>query len=357
MSHHVTRMISWVWSAALFIVTTTVSMDITTNAGSGGLRAQEPLPNENVLPLLIPAADTLPPVNPLSTPLTPVDAAELSEEDAETMLRGPVHEAFAEQVNPDPLPGLIITSQPPEPVEEVPPEVRPEGRTVEWISGYWAWDDDREDFMWVSGIWREVPQGFRWLPGYWTEVETGYQWVAGTWVSTATAEIEYVEEAPPQSLEQGPVGIAPTVEHIWIPGCWNWTQNRYVWRPGYWSGGYSEWVWIPARYHWTPRGFYYCNGYWDYPLERRGVLFAPCYFRRQVYANRQLRFTPQIVVASNLLSFHFWVRPRHQHYYFGDYYSTPYASRGIMPWHHYHRQHHGRPWQGSDLRCPVFAVA
>ena len=341
MSHQLTRMIPRTWSAVFVTVATAVALNVVLMDNSGRLDAQEPLPAENIVPFSIPAADELPPATPSSTVLTPVDAADLSEEDAEAMLRGPVHEAFAEQVNPDPLPGLVIAAKPPETVEEVPPEVRPEGRTVEWISGYWAWDDDREDFMWVSGIWREVPQGFRWLPGYWTEAEGGYQWVAGTWVSTNTAEIEYLEESPPQSLEQGPVGLAPSVEHIWIPGCWNWTQNRYVWRPGYWSGGYSSWVWVPARYQWTPRGYYFCNGYWDYPLERRGVLFAPCYFRSQVYTTRHVRFTPRIVVASNLLQFHFWVRPRHQHYYFGDYYSTPYASRGIMPWHDYHRQHHG----------------
>ncbi len=296
------------------------------------------------IPLSIPAFSSVqdvPSGAPSAGLLPPVEARTLTDDEGEAMLRGPVHEAFAEQVNPDPVPGLVIQTKPPEAVEELPPEVRPEGRTVEWISGYWAWDEDRDDFMWVSGIWREVPQGFRWLPGYWSEVDGGYQWVSGTWVSTQTSEIEYLETAPPASLEQGPVGISPTVQHIWVPGCWTWTETRYLWRPGYWSAGYDNWVWVPARYHWTPGGYYYCNGYWDYPLERRGVLFAPLYFDRSVYSTRRVRFTPQIVVASNLLQFHFWVRPRYQHYYFGDYYGAPYASRGMVPWHHYHRQHHG----------------
>jgi len=292
-------------------------------------------------PLAIPAVGDVPVDPPAAGLLPPVDASTLSDEESEAMLRGPVHEAFAEQVNPDPVPGLVIQTRPPEAIEELPPDVRPEGRAVEWISGYWAWDEDRDDFMWVSGIWREVPQGFRWLPGYWSDVEGGYQWVSGTWVSTQTAEIEYLQTAPPVSLEQGPVGFAPTVQHIWIPGCWTWTETRYLWRPGYWSAGYDNWVWVPARYNWTPAGYYYCNGYWDYPLERRGVLFAPWYFDRRVYSSRRVRFTPQIVVASNLLQFHFWVRPRYQHYYFGDYYGAPYASRGLMPWHQYHRHHHG----------------
>jgi len=254
------------------------------------------------------------------------------------MLRGPVHEAFAEQFNQDPVQGQIVPQQPPEPIEELPPDMRPDGRQVEWISGYWAWDDDDQDFFWVSGIWREVPQGFRWLPGYWTQADTGYQWVSGTWIPEQTEEIQYVETAPPESQELGPVGVAPSQEHIWIPGCWNWNSPRYAWRPGYWSTGYSNWIWVPARHVWTPRGYLNCNGYWDYPLNRRGLLFAPYRFRRSANWNRSRGFTPQVIISVNRLPWNLWVRPRSGHYYFGDYYGPRYASAGFYPWHQFHRQ-------------------
>ena len=130
MSHQLTRMILRTWSAVFVTVATAVALNVVLMDNSSRLDAQEPLPAENIVPLSIPAADELPPATPSSTVLTPVDAADLSEEDAEAMLRGPVHEAFAEQVNPDPLPGLVIAAKPPETVEEVPPEVRPDGRTV-----------------------------------------------------------------------------------------------------------------------------------------------------------------------------------------------------------------------------------
>ncbi len=294
-------------------------------------------------------AETVTPVPPspadAGLPQTP-DVADsgdsgLSEEDGEAMLRGPVHEAFAEQYNQEPAAGLIIPRKPPELVEELPPDVRPEGRDVQWISGYWAWDEDSNDFLWVSGIWRETPQGFRWLPGYWAETDGGFQWVPGTWVANQTAEIEYLETAPPASLEVGSAGQAPSANHIWIPGCWTWQTTRYLWRPGYWSQGYASWIWVPARYHWTPRGYYFCNGYWDYPLERRGVLFAPCHFRRPIYAQPGYFFTPRIVVATSALRFNFWVRPGYRHYYFGDYYGGQYAGRGLQPWHHFHQRNHG----------------
>ncbi|MEX0867934.1 MAG: hypothetical protein WD030_11305 [Pirellulales bacterium] len=41
------------------------------------------------------------------------------------LTRGPVHEAFAEQVSLDPKPGVIVTNAPPQSVEEIPPENRP----------------------------------------------------------------------------------------------------------------------------------------------------------------------------------------------------------------------------------------
>lgn len=293
-------------------------------SGSGGL---------NEVPGLTPEPAALPPVQPLNFP-----AATDNDEAGEAMLRGPVHEAFAEQVNADPMPGLMITEAPPEPIEELPPDVRPDGRSVEWIPGYWAWDEDQNDFLWISGVWRDVPQGFRWLPGYWTEVTGGYQWVPGTWVSESTEEIEYLAEAPPASVERGPSGPAPSTEHIWIPGCWQWQTTRYLWRPGYWSTGYTNWVWIPARYQWTPRGYYFCSGYWDYPLENRGILFAPWAFHRRPVYPRFVRFTPHVVIASRSLRAHLWVRPVSRHYYFGDYYGTPFVNRGLMPWHQFNHR-------------------
>src|SRR5262245_33202341 len=70
--------------------------------------------------------------------------------------RGPVHEAFAQPGEAAPRPSPIVTKQPPEPIQEVPPEEKPEGDNVVWIPGYWAWDEDRTDFLWVSGFWRVV---------------------------------------------------------------------------------------------------------------------------------------------------------------------------------------------------------
>jgi hypothetical protein len=82
------------------------------------------------------------------------------EEGVELLARGPVHEAFAEPIVDNPEGTLIISLQPPEAIDEVPPEYKPEGDNVIWIPGYWAWEDERKDFIWISGIWRNIPPGY-----------------------------------------------------------------------------------------------------------------------------------------------------------------------------------------------------
>lgn len=37
-----------------------------------------------------------------------------------------------------------------------------------WTPGYWAWDDDFDDYYWVPGTWVLAPEaGFLWTPPYW----------------------------------------------------------------------------------------------------------------------------------------------------------------------------------------------
>jgi hypothetical protein len=89
----------------------------------------------------------------------PADA----EAGVQVLTRGPVHEAFAESVTFDPEPGIVVPRAPPAAIEELPPDQRPEGANVAWIPGYWGWDDERSDFLWVSGIWRDLPPGRQWI--------------------------------------------------------------------------------------------------------------------------------------------------------------------------------------------------
>lgn len=249
---------------------------------------------------------------------------------AEVLTRGPVHEAFAQPASMGAARTIEVPKKPPEAIDEIPPDSKPADENAVWISGYWGWDDDRKDFLWVSGVWRVPPPGQRWVAGYWTPVSGGFQWVPGFWNPVTNQEVEYFPE-PPASLEQGPTSDAPSSDYVWIPGCWRWRDARYAWQPGYWAIGQSNWVWTPASYYWCPRGWVFCDGHWDYPLASRGLLFAPIRFGALAYRERH-SFSPSVVIDAGNLSFYLFARPSYCHYYFGDYYAASYDGLGIFPW-------------------------
>ena len=235
-------------------------------------------------------------------PLAPTGA----DDGIEVLTRGPVHEAFAETVTFDPEPGVVVPKAAPDAIEELPPEQKPEGANVAWIPGYWAWDDERSDFLWVSGIWRALPPGRQWVPGYWGHSGRGAQWTSGYWADAQASEIEYLPE-PPQTVEAGPNIAAPSANHTWLPGSWVWHQNRYAWRPGFWALAQPNWVWIPAHYVWAPRGYVFVDGYWDYSVARRGVLFAPVYFSANTYSRRGFSYSPSMVINPGVFTSHLFL--------------------------------------------------
>jgi hypothetical protein len=264
-----------------------------------------------------------------------------AEAGVQVLTRGPVHEAFAGTVTFNPEPGIIAPKAAPEAIEELPPEQKPEGANIAWIPGYWAWDDERSDFLWVSGIWRALPPARQWVSGYWGKSAKGFQWTSGYWADAKASEVEYLPE-PPETVEAGPNIAAPSADHGWIPGSWIWHQHRYAWRPGYWATAQPDWTWVPSYYVWAPRGYVFVDGYWDYSIGRRGVLFAPVYFDSRVYARRDFRYSPMTVINASVFGDHLFVRPRYHHYYFGDYYAADFHTAGYYPSHSIQSRHnHG----------------
>ena len=169
---------------------------------------------------------------PSAIPAVPAPVAAAA--GTQVLTRGPVHEAFAETVTFDPQPGILAPKAPPAAIEELPPAQKPQGANVAWIPGYWGWDDERNDFLWVSGVWRDLPPGRQWVPGYWGKSALGSQWTSGYWADAKATEVQYLSE-PPATAETGPNVAAPSADSIWLPGCWIWNQNRYAWRPGFWA--------------------------------------------------------------------------------------------------------------------------
>lgn len=243
------------------------------------------------------------------------------------LTRGPVHEAYAAPSETQPQASPLVTKQPPEPVEELPPDQKPEGDNIQWMPGYWQWDGDTQDFLWVSGFWRDMPPGRRWAAGAWQQVEGGWHWVAGFWAKDGQGEVEYLPPPPPL-LDQGPSTPAPDENSSYVTGCWVHRETRFFWRPGYWVAVRPDWCWTPDRYVWTPSGCLFIDGFWDHPLHERGLLFAPVRFERR----ERFIYTPQYVVQPDFLMSALFVRRANCHYYFGDYFEQSYEREGFTPW-------------------------
>jgi len=251
------------------------------------------------------------------------------------LTRGPVHEAFAAPVVHDTAAAPAIPKEPPAPIQEMPPDQKPAGQNIQWISGYWSWDVSRNDYLWVSGIWREPPPNNQWVPGYWHQVQEGFQWVPGTWIPISTGQgsgqPSYLPP-PPQSLEAGPNTPPPSANLSWTPGYWSWQGTGYAWRPGFWAAVQPNWIWIPAHYVWTPSGHLFVAGYWDLPVANRGLMFAPVYYPQPVYAQPGFVFTPSISIVGSAVTANLFVQPATNQYLFGDFYAQNFVSVGITPW-------------------------
>jgi len=253
---------------------------------------------------------------------------------SQVLAGGPVHEAFAKPVSMEAQAPILVPRQPPENLQELPPPERPAGAGIVWVPGYWAWDADRNDFIWVSGCWRNAPPNTYWVPGHWLAAGNGWEWIGGFWKSITAQpqqEIDYLP-APPAPIEVEAPAAPPQPDQVWVPGCWYWNEGRYVPRHGYWITQQVGWVWVPSHFSWTPRGYIFVQGHWDHDMDNRGVLFCPTFFPQSVRLRAGFVFSPSVCVDLGMLRLNLFVYPRYRHYYFGDYYDDAYVRLGILPW-------------------------
>ncbi|QEG01286.1 hypothetical protein Mal15_53620 [Stieleria maiorica] len=299
---------------------------------SSPLFAQAPQNDRAVLPPPV----VPPPIDATSDDDLPQDLSSAEESEVEYMAAGPLHESYAEPYAADPQPAPTAPREPPPPVKELPPTLRPDSEKSTWVSGYWDWDPQRNDFVWISGVWREVPPDRRWVPGYWEAAGDGYRRVAGFWAHDESSTVDYLPP-PPESLDQGPVSPAPSDDHFYVPGNWTYQSNEYQWTPGFWARCQPDWVWVPNQYVWTPRGCIFRSGYWDYRFHRRGVLFTPVYYRSPIYLRPGYWYRPRYVVNTGLnLLANLFINPLYRNYYFGNYYGAGYGSQ-FYPWINYYQ--------------------
>ena len=54
-----------------------------------------------------------------------------------------------------------------------------------FVPGYWFWDTEVSDYVWIPGTWVPAPEpGYLWTPGYWGYEGGAYLWHGGYWGPT-----------------------------------------------------------------------------------------------------------------------------------------------------------------------------
>jgi hypothetical protein len=247
----------------------------------------------------------------------------------EVQTRGPIHEAFAQPNDLNFGPSPAVPKAPPPPLPEQPPDVAPQGDNAQWIGGYWAWDAERNDFIWVSGTYRNAPPGRQFVPGHWVNTAEGWRWVPGFWAPVGQTEFPF---QPPAPLETEPSLPPPDDNSMYVPGYWAYQGGTFAWRPGFYSLFRDGRIWVSPRYVWSPAGYTFVDGYWDYALEDRGLLFAPVWFTSPLWQTPGWFYRPYYCVLRDaLLDGLFW-RSGWNHYYFGNFYGPAFARLGFQPW-------------------------
>lgn len=236
------------------------------------------------------------PVLPPPRPAENLEQPAPSEPGLQVLDRGPIHEAFAQPGADVRGKGMTAPKAPPPPVPELPPDTKPDGTNVKWIPGYWAWDDEKQDFIWISGFYRDVPPDRDWQPGQWREVGGKWTYLPGWWRPVTMNRWRIDLPEPPRSLERGPSTPPDDPKAVWIPGVWEFRNEQYLWRPGYWAVPNGNLIWQPPQYITTGSGFCYVPGYWDYPLEERGLLFAPVCFTQPLWQTPGWWFRPRFAL-------------------------------------------------------------
>ena len=161
-------------------------------------------------------------------------------------------------------------------------------------------------------------------------MDAGCQWVSGFWGEPQAVKPSICRRRRRRRWTAARRRPRRRTTSTYVPGCWVYQTNRYLWRPGYWVAYRPGWVWTPAYYRWTPSGYIYVSGYWDVPLLDRGLLFAPVRFSRSVLGAGFV-YQPSYVIQPDFLAGALFVRTGRRLYYFGDYFEPRYrepSSRG-----------------------------
>ena len=146
-------------------------------------------------------------------------------------------------------------------------------RDAQWIEGYWAWNESRNGFDWVTGTWRVPPPGKFWVNGYWRHDTAGWTRVPGFWSKGRLAPVQrrdatamapdQIRTGPPSERPKETVGPAPGLGFFYIAGEYVPQGSKVVWKPGFWYPSQPGWEWMPAHWVRQASGWVFREGYWN----------------------------------------------------------------------------------------------
>ncbi len=252
-------------------------------------------------------------------------------QDFEPIDGGPIHEAYITRVTGTyVLDG--IPSPPPQAILERIPLNQVQGLT--WLPGYWQWDAERNDFIWVGGVWRQPPPGHHWVPGEWKLLDQGAVWVRGFWSGKSANVAQHIALAPPDQPDEAPEA-PPSKDYFWAPGYFEYEESThsYSWLEGQWQPLDPNWILVPAHYVWRTEGWRLVPSFWDWPLEQRGVVYASLFIRPEERIG--FEYLPWLVVDP-------WDCVQRLYLYYPDY--------GCFFHHHWH--YHQDLWNSCNCTPP-----
>lgn len=79
--------------------------------------------------------------------------------------------------------------------------------------------------------------------------------------AAATREIIVVEAPPAPRVET--MGVAPSADHVWVPGNWTRSGNQWIWSSGHWDlRPAAKSVYVPGHWERQGGGYVWREGYW-----------------------------------------------------------------------------------------------
>ena len=228
-----------------------------------------------------------------------------------------------------------FAKEPPQPIQEMPPDQKPAGQNIQWIPGYWAGTSraTTSSGSAASGASRRpIVSGF---PATGTKStgatsgsrEPGFRSVRETRAKPAV--VLAPAPAEPRSRSQH----APALSQRELDSRLLVLASVGIRLAARILGGRPAQLDLDARaLCLDPEWLSLRAGYWDLPVANRGLMFAPVYYPQPVYAQPNFVFTPSIGIVGSAVTANLFVQASTNQYMFGNFYAQNFVSVGITPW-------------------------